>query len=76
MHQLGSLRRREVCRRSNVSTGRPLTLPSPPGEGLRHATWPDMAVAEGPIAQSEERRTRIAEVVGSNPIRSTSWNGS
>ena len=24
-----------------------------------------------PIAQSEERRTRIAEVVGSNPIRST-----
>ena len=47
MHQLGSLRRREVCRRSNVSTGRPLILPSPPGEGLRHATWPDMAVAEG-----------------------------
>ena len=25
----------------------------------------------GPLAQSEERRTRIAEVVGSNPIRST-----
>ena len=25
----------------------------------------------GPTAQSEERRTRIAEVVGSNPIRST-----
>ena len=24
-----------------------------------------------PIAQSEERRTRIAEMVGSNPIRST-----
>ncbi len=30
----------------------------------------------GPTAQSEERRNRIAEVVGSNPIRSTnslSW---
>ena len=28
-------------------------------------------VDAGPTAQSEERRTRIAEVVGSNPIRST-----
>ena len=27
----------------------------------------------GPIAQSQERRTRIAEVVGSNPIRSTKF---
>ena len=31
----------------------------------------DRNVPTGPMAQSEERRTRIAEVVGSNPIRST-----
>ena len=37
------------------------------GGGSGHSIF----VAHRPIAQSEERRTRIAEVVGSNPIRST-----
>ena len=34
------------------------------------------AVCQRPIGQSEERRNRIAEVVGSSPIRSTGIYGS
>ena len=33
--------------------------------------YPLVAVCQRPIGQSEERRTRIAEVVGSHPFRST-----
>ena len=38
--------------------------------------YPLAAVCQRPIGQSAERRSRIAEVVGSSPIRSTGINGS
>ena len=69
----GSLRRTLGDRSTNWSSDRlqrRLTPPSP-GRGIRTAKRLGIAGVEGPIAQSEERRTRIAEVVGSNPIRST-----
>ena len=50
------------------------TTPHPalsPRRGIKTCDLARHGRREGPIAQSEERRTRIAEVVGSNPIRST-----
>ena len=38
--------------------------------------YPLVAACQRPVGQSDERRTRIAEVVGSSPIRSTGIYGS